>query len=77
MTRKEYKVIGMDCTSCAMMIEAELEDAGVKKAKCNYAEEKLEVEFEENDVEESEIVEVVKKTGYSLLTSTDHKPIIY
>lgn len=69
MIKKEYKVVGMDCTSCAMMIEAELEDAGVKNAKCSFADEKLEVEFEESEIEESEIIEVVKKTGYSLLTS--------
>lgn len=66
MTKKEFKVIGMDCPSCAMLIEGELEDAGVQTAKCSYAEEKLEVEYDENEIDEEKIEEVVKQTGYQL-----------
>jgi copper chaperone CopZ len=69
MTKKEFKVIGMDCPSCAMLIEGELEDAGVQTAKCSYAEEKLEVEYDENKVDEVKIEEVVKQTGYRLHTN--------
>ena len=66
MTKKEFKVIGMDCSSCAMLIEGELEDAGVEKAQCSYADEKLTVEFDETKINEDKIVEVVKQTGYEL-----------
>jgi copper chaperone CopZ len=66
MTKKEYKVQGMDCSSCAMMIEAELEDAGVTNATCSYADEKLEVEFDELKIEEDKIKEIVSQVGYSL-----------
>ena len=41
--KKIIKIIGMDCPSCAMLIESELEDAGIK-AKVSYAKETLEVE---------------------------------
>ncbi len=65
MTKKSYKVIGMDCTSCAMLIESDLEDVGVK-ASCNYAREILEVEYDEQKVSEDKLKEVVKSSGYDL-----------
>lgn len=64
--KKVYKISGMHCTSCAMNIEWELEDAGVK-AKCNYAKEELEVEFDGNEVPEEKIKATVEKAGYKLL----------
>jgi len=63
MIKKKYKVKGMDCTSCAMMIESDLEDAGVK-AKCSFAKEVLEVEFDPKKVSEEKIKETVKSSGY-------------
>ncbi|MBI4062600.1 cation transporter [Candidatus Gottesmanbacteria bacterium] len=65
MIKKTYKVIGMDCTSCAMLIESDLEDAGVK-ASCNYARETLEVEFDEQKIVEDKIREIVKASGYNI-----------
>lgn len=64
MTKKTFKVSGMHCSSCAMAIEWELEDAGVK-AKCSYARQELEVEFEDKNSEEK-IKKVVQESGYSL-----------
>jgi copper chaperone CopZ len=64
-TKKTYKVTGMDCASCAQMIELDLGDAGVN-AKCNYAKEILEVEFDPQKVAESKIKKVVKSSGYNL-----------
>ncbi len=64
MANKTYKVGGMDCTSCAMMIESDLEDAGVK-AKCSYATQILEIQDSGNLAEEK-IKEIVKNSGYSL-----------
>ena len=54
----------MDCTSCAMLIEGELEDKGIK-ASCNYAREVLEVELKDYG-QESKVAEIVKKAGYKL-----------
>lgn len=65
MTKKIYKVSGMHCSSCAMTIEWELEDAGVK-AKCNYAKETLEVEFEPEKTKEEDVFKAVQKAGYQL-----------
>jgi len=65
MTKKTYKVIGMDCTSCAILIESDLEDAGVK-ASCNYARETLDVEFDEAKVSEEKLKDLVKSSGYAL-----------
>lgn len=48
-----------------MVIESDLLDAGVK-AKCSYAREVLEVEFDEVLLTEGTIEEIVKKSGYTL-----------
>jgi len=65
MTKKSYKVDGMHCTSCALLIESDLEDAGVK-ARCNFAREVLEVEFDEKSVGEKKIADIVANSGYRL-----------
>lgn len=65
MTKKTFKVDGMHCTSCALMIESDLEDAGVK-ARCNYAKETLEVEFDEKKIGEKKITEIVASSGYTI-----------
>lgn len=68
MTKKTYRVNGMDCASCAMVIEGELEDVGVN-ARCSYAKETLDVEFDANKFSEKQIEEVVAKSGYSVVSS--------
>lgn len=65
MTKKIYKVHGMHCTSCATVIESDLEDTGVK-ARCNYARETLEIEFDPQKVSESAIKNTVVAAGYQL-----------
>ena len=63
MKKKTYTIEGMHCTSCAMVIESDLEDIGVK-ASCSYAKQSLAVEFDESIVSEKHIVDTVKKSGY-------------
>lgn len=58
----------MHCTSCAMVIEGELEDIGTKAA-CNYVKETLEVEYDEHAVTEEKIASVVSQAGYSIISS--------
>lgn len=65
MTKKIYKVDNMHCTSCAMVIESDLEDAGVK-ASCSYARQVLEVEYDENKLSEDTIKQVVQASGYEI-----------
>ena len=66
MTTKTFKVKGMHCTSCALLIESDLEDAGVK-ANCNYARQTLSVEFDEKTIGEKKITDVVAKAGYQIV----------
>lgn len=63
MVTKQFKIIGMHCTSCPLLIESDLEDIGVK-ASCNYAKETLEVVYDENRVSEESIIKTVRATGY-------------
>lgn len=60
---KIYKVQGMTCDSCAKMIELDLEDSGIKNAKCSYKKETLEI-FGDHKIDE--VVDIIKKSGYTL-----------
>jgi copper chaperone CopZ len=62
---KKYKIKGMNCASCASLIQMDLEDAGYK-CKCSYNSEVLEIEGE-HDIKK--ITEIVIKTGYTLETN--------
>lgn len=59
----KYKIKGMNCASCATLIQMDLEDAGYK-CSCSYVSENLEIEGE-HDI--NEIVDLVKKSGYNLI----------
>ncbi len=63
MKNKTYKIEGMDCPSCAMLIESDLEDAGIK-AKVSFA--KCELCMVSEGGDEGKIREVVEKAGYKL-----------
>ncbi len=60
-----YKITGMDCDSCAKMIELDLEDAG-HQCKCSYASQTLEI----NDPHDTKkVMDIVKKAGYTLIVN--------
>lgn len=61
--KKTYKITGFDCASCATMLEMDMEDAGIN-CKCSYAKETLEVEGSHDS---KKVIEIVKKSGYSVL----------
>ena len=65
MVKKIYKVNGMDCSACATALEVDLEDLGVV-AKCSYATQKLEVEFDPEKTQESQIKEIVSESGFTI-----------
>ena len=58
-----YKIKGLECASCASLIEMDLEEKGIK-CKCSYAKETLEIE-EEYDLKL--LKEIVNKSGYNIL----------
>jgi len=64
--KKVYKIKGMDCDSCAKMIELDLEDAGIN-ASCNFAKETLEVNMADGKYPEKKVKEIIKKGGYELI----------
>ena len=64
--KKIYKISGMHCPSCAMLIEGELEDAGMK-ATCSYANQTVEGEVQGEGVDEKRIKEAVAKAGYQVV----------
>lgn len=63
--KQKFKIQGMHCTSCAMNIEWELEDKGIK-AKCNYAQEILEIDSPPNI---EQLKKIISDLGYQLLDS--------
>lgn len=63
--KKNLKISGMHCTSCAMNIDFDLEDLeGVKSVKTNYAKQESEIEFDEEKVKLEEVFKVIQKLGY-------------
>ncbi|HLD92270.1 MAG TPA: cation transporter [Patescibacteria group bacterium] len=59
-----YKISGMDCDSCAKMIELDLEDAGIT-ARCSYSESSLEIT---HDHDSTKVIKIIKKSGYNITT---------
>lgn len=70
------KIKGMHCTSCAMLIDCDLEDTkGVVKASTQYARQVTEVVFDDEEVTLENIIEIVKKTGYEAQTLTSQNKL--
>lgn len=68
MMKKKLKIEGMHCSSCALTIDMDLEDLeGVKQSKTSYAAQVTEVEFESDKVKEEDLIEVIKKAGYTVV----------
>ncbi|MEK6913431.1 MAG: sulfite exporter TauE/SafE family protein [Nanoarchaeota archaeon] len=63
--KKEFSIKGMHCNSCSMLIENELKSK-VRDIKVSYANEKAEIDFDENKISEEEIKKIIKKLGYSI-----------
>ncbi|MBI2600777.1 heavy-metal-associated domain-containing protein [Candidatus Daviesbacteria bacterium] len=68
MVKKKFKITNMHCSSCAMLIDGDLEDTeGVKSASTNFAKGETEIEFDEEKLTDKTILETIKKTGYTAL----------
>ncbi len=61
--KKAYKIKGLDCASCATLLEMNLEEKGIT-CKCSYPKEMLEVK---GDHDPRILKEIVKKSGYNIL----------
>jgi len=61
------EISGMHCTSCALNIDADLEDLpGVTSARTNYAKSTTQVIFDPNQTTQAKIEAVITKAGYRL-----------
>ena len=61
-----FRIVDMHCTSCSISIDGDLEDSeGVMVASTSYAKAMTEVEFDPNKIGEKEILEIIKKAGYT------------
>lgn len=58
------KISGMNCTSCALNIDFDLEDMGVI-SQTSYAKQETKIEFDEYKISLNQIIEQINKTGYS------------
>ncbi|KKQ67333.1 MAG: Heavy metal binding protein [Candidatus Daviesbacteria bacterium GW2011_GWA2_38_24] len=64
--KKKLKIVDMHCSSCVMSIDMDLEDQkGVKSVNTSYTKQETEVEFDEDQVNIQQLMETIKKTGYS------------
>jgi len=64
--RKIFKLTGLDCAACSIMIDSNLEDTtGIVSAKTNYAKAQTEVSFDDKKISGKEILAIIKRTGYS------------
>lgn len=67
-TKKKLKIGGMHCSACALNINFDLEDLdGVKSAKTSYARCECEIEFDPGKIKDKDLIEVVKKAGYTVV----------
>lgn len=61
------KLSGMHCTSCALNIDGELEDAeGIQSASTSYARQQVEVIFDPEKISIEKIRQIIKNTGYEV-----------
>lgn len=66
MANKTFKITDMHCVNCAMTIQS-LEDdlPGVKKVDASYRNGTATIEFDETITTSDEIVDAIKKLGYT------------
>ena len=66
--KKNFKIDGMHCTSCAMNIDGDLEDtAGIIEARTNYARQETMVSFDTEKITTEQIISIIQKTGYTVI----------
>ncbi len=67
MKEMRYKVLGMSCTACAKTIEDTInKNKAISSARVNFAAETAFVKYDENQISSKQIVDEIKKIGYSL-----------
>ncbi|MBO0447184.1 copper-translocating P-type ATPase [Enterococcus ureilyticus] len=74
MEAKTFDIEGMTCASCAQTVEkATAKLTGVSKATVNLATEKLNVEYDESQLSETDIQKAVADAGYEALSNLQQR----
>src|SRR3989339_295791 len=64
MKKIKFQIKGMDCASCASLIEEKLKNRpGIIQVKVNYSSEKASVVYDEEKFKESELSRIIKEAG--------------
>jgi len=71
---RKYKIKGMNCNSCATLIEKELKDK-VNSVNASYSKEEAEVDFDEDKISGDEIKDKISKLGYEVEDKNQEKNI--
>jgi len=70
--QKLYRIEGMHCASCAVLINKVLEkQKGVFSVNASFGAEKLAIEFDSDAISEEKIKKLVKKLGYTLMAEEE------
>ncbi len=65
--KKVFRVNGMQCHSCELLIKDSLEEAkGVISASASYEDGIVSVVFDESIIREDDIIKVLRKEGYGI-----------
>ena len=68
MIKKVFRVTDMHCSGCVMMVESIEDDLpGIKRVKASYQKARMEVEYDETLVSETQIIAAVKQKGYEAI----------
>lgn len=67
MANIKVKTKGMHCSSCEILVKDALEElGGVNKAEASHESGIVSVDFDDNKVNEKDIIEVIKLEGYEI-----------
>jgi len=66
MTKKIFLIEGMHCTSCAKLIETELQNK-VNSIKVDFERGKAFIDFDVDKISETRIKNIISKMGYKVI----------
>jgi copper chaperone CopZ len=66
MKTKTFKVGGMHCRSCEILITDALIEAGAQKAEASHKKGEVKVTFDERKLKESRISDIISGEGFSM-----------
>lgn len=72
MTHLLLNIPDMHCSACAMKLEGIEDDLpGILRIKASYHKQRLEIVFDEAQVSDAQILEAVKRLGYTPLPASN------